>query len=93
MPKLTPIAKRLQAVMKAGALTPADVAHWLGKRYPTVYSWAYYGRSPAVTAADEVEKRLARLEREVRRKGALVPYEVGQRERRAFIARLYRATK
>jgi hypothetical protein len=82
---------RLQATMKAGGLTSADLALWFDRRYATVHAWVYSSREPSAPWRDEAERRLILLEKAVKRsKGPLIPYELGRPERSERLRDVYK---
>jgi hypothetical protein len=82
-------AQRLEAARAAGDLRVSDLQAWFERPYHTVLGWLN-GAIPH-DHHREVYRRLALLERAVKRRGPLVPYALNHRQRRAHVQGVQRA--
>lgn len=78
--------KRVIAVRKKGKLSNADLQHWLGCPYATIWTWTNHRREPQEVTASKYEPRLKLLERYINKHdGFPVPLDVSSHGRPAFI--------
>lgn len=85
---LRTFSQRLAKLLTAD-LTTADIAHWLGRPYPTVRAWLHLGHEPRGPNAKIVLARTALLERAVKqRTGFPVPYDIRAQHRPAYIVQI-----
>lgn len=83
------ITTRLNACLKGGNLTVADLARWFDRPHPTVTGWVRggdVGAAPLDLAA--IEKKLTTLEQRIRRRKGLPMPPLSPRERVAYILKL-----
>ena len=82
---------RLRRMIALGRLNPSELAFWLGRPRPTIYSWMKGSREPSWVYASEVEERLKTLEALVKSKGGLplIDYRLSLTERRRALLGLF----
>jgi len=82
------LQRRLQAVLKDGNLTIADLARWLDKPDPTVRGWINRGLKPCCPARDleEILDALERLEWKIRKKDGFPVPRMSWGKRKSYIA-------
>lgn len=80
---------RLKSCMERGKLSPADIARWFRRSYPTVTNWVTRGALPRGPRSVSIFERLEDLETAIKKKrGFPVPDEIGAFDRPAYIERL-----
>lgn len=82
--------KRLGAAKSAAGFTLKDLAAWLDDvPWQTVSTWLN-GRQPKEYRFDRVDKALAYLEREVKKRGSAfpIPLSVKEGDRRAYVRKV-----
>ena len=87
--------KRLQAVLKAGNLTVADLARWFNRPDPTVRGWVVYGGEPGGAPMDskQIHDLLGALERLVRKSKALPLPRLSPSERLRRLERIRKGVR
>lgn len=88
---MSKFSDRLNKCMDRGDFTVADLSHWFGRPFHTVWFWAHKGRTPrgSVGQCKLTYRRLELLESAIARKRGLpIPVTLTQFERPEYVEKL-----
>ena len=80
-----PFAARLASAKRRAGLSDRELSIWFGTPLSTFQSWLRYGRKPQWYRREDVDRRLAALERAIQRHDLPPPITVRQGERHDYI--------